>query len=231
VEESSDDLAVGIAAAVRAVAPDGVSVGARCITPDDERMLRGHEHTAVRSVLAGRRSEFATGRVLLRQVIGRDVAIPVGSDRRPQLPPGVVASLAHDDRVAVAAATAVTTAAALGIDIEPMSALTPAELAIVRRPDDSDVEPIAVFVAKEAAYKAWSSLGGGLIDHHALRLRADGDHFVVDVVDDEGFSLPGRFARGHGRWIALVVVTDPKLTIAHRTRPRRLGPAMPPDRR
>jgi len=110
------DTAPAIGLTLRAVAPCGVRVGARSISTDDEQLLLSSELVAIASAAPKRRLEFATGRVLLRAVVGCEVAVPAGPDRRPILPPGVVASLAHDDCVAVAAATETDVAAAIGIE-------------------------------------------------------------------------------------------------------------------
>ena len=112
--------------------------------------------------MAKRRHEFATGRALLRQLIGSDVAIPVGPDRAPVLPAGVRASLAHDHGLAVAAVTTDPRVRALGIDIEPVDPLPPDIATVVLRPDEVGLDAHHAFTMKEAAYKAWSRLGGAL---------------------------------------------------------------------
>ena len=101
-----------------ALAPAGVRTGSRLITPDDAATLHAVEAAAVERAVDVRRREFATGRALLRSLLGTDVAIPVGPSRAPVLPAGVVGSLAHDRVLAVAAVTTEPAIAALGIDVE-----------------------------------------------------------------------------------------------------------------
>lgn len=197
--------AATIAVALRSVAPLGVRVGARSISSDDVRSLLPAELAAVESAVAKRRREFASGRVLLREVIGREVTIPVGSDRRPVLPPDVVGSLAHDNDVAVAAVASAAEFAALGIDIERTEELEPEIVRTILRPDDEVGDPMLAFVLKEAAYKAWSGLGGRMLDHHEVRLDVAGAAFTATVKPD-GVTLRGRLARSGKSWIALVVV-------------------------
>jgi 4'-phosphopantetheinyl transferase EntD len=199
------DPAVSIGVALRAVAPRGVRVGARSISSDDEQLLLPAELVAIGSAAPKRRREFATGRVLLRDVVGCDDAIPAGPDRRPVLPAGVVASLAHDDRIAIAAATATDVAAAIGIDVEPMGELEPEVAKAILRPDDATHEPVLAFVLKEAAYKAWSNAGGRVLHHHEVRLDIAGSAFTA-FVEPEGTALHGRFASAAGRWLSLVVL-------------------------
>ena len=57
---------------------------------------------------------------------------------------------------------------------------------------------------KEAAYKAWSTLGGELLDFHDVQLAVDGDRYAADIVD-RSVRLSGRFVAVAGRWLALVV--------------------------
>ena len=56
---------------------------------------------------------------------------------------------------------------------------------------------------KEAAYKAWSSLGGAHLEHHDVRVTVEGESYVADVLDGTG-RFEGRFAAAAGRWVALV---------------------------
>jgi len=201
----SHGLAEEVAAALRIIAPSGVHVGARAIDAEDERLQFDEELLAVGSSVRKRRSEFATGRVLLRQVIGQDVPIPVGPGRRPVLPDGVVASLAHDDRIAVAAACAAKDATFLGIDIESIGVLPPEAAAEILRSDDTTDDAILAFVLKEAAYKAWSARGGRMLNYHEVRVDAAGGVFTA-TVEPCGTTLGGRYIAAGDSWLALVVV-------------------------
>ena len=156
-----------------------------------------------------RRDEFATGRALLRSLIGLDVPIPVAPDRRPVLPPGFLASLAHDGEFAVAIVVRATGGAAdlasIGIDIEPSQPLDPGVVAVVTRSDEEGIDPLLLFCAKEAAYKAWSQQGGRFLEHHDVRVRLDSGMFTATVID-EGTVLDGGWAEAAGRCMTVAVL-------------------------
>lgn len=194
-------------AALRSIAPDYVVTGSRRIDQADIELLLPSELASVARAVEKRRREFATGRVLLRALIGTQSAIPVGHDRAPVLPPGIAASLAHDHVHAVAAVTRAA-GVALGVDVEPATPLAAHIAELVLRPDEGGVDAHLAFTLKEAAYKAWSRCGGRLLDHQEVRLTVDGDTFAAEVVDD-GVRLEGRYVRADDRWVALVVAELP----------------------
>lgn len=197
-------IVTDIATALRRLAPAGVLTGSRLIDAADLTRLRPAESAAVGRAVERRRREFATGRVLLRELLDTDDVIPVRADRSPELPAGVVGSLAHDDVVAVAAVSRVGVAA-LGIDIERHGPADRELAAEVLRPDDAAVDARLAFVMKEASYKAWSGGGGHLLEFSDVRLSVDGDRFTGEVVAT-GDRLDGRWADVAGRWLALVTV-------------------------
>jgi 4'-phosphopantetheinyl transferase EntD len=191
--------------ALHALAPVGVRVGHRRITTGDIADLRGVEVAYVRRAVVARQREFASGRALLREMIGYDGAIPAADDRSPLLPWGWRGSLAHDREFAIAAVSSERSVAALGIDIEPATVLGPEVAALVLRPDEAGLDAHLAFTMKEATYKAWSSLGGRLLDHEDIRLSATAATFRANVVPDRAF-FAGTWVRAADRWIALVVV-------------------------
>lgn len=191
--------------ALRSIAPAGVTTGVRYIDAGDVVRLSPGEAAAVAGAMLTRRREFATGRVLLRTLIGTVQPILVGADRAPVLPCGVAASLAHDRLVAVAAVTRIP-GLVLGIDIEPTTPLTADVAAIVLRPDEANVDAHLAFTLKEAAYKAWSRCGGRLLDHHEVRLTVAASEFTAEVLG-EGMRIDGRYVRSDGRWIALAAAS------------------------
>lgn len=200
------DAAISEAAvALAALAPPGVRTGVRAIGDADLASLHDSEHRAIGRAVEVRRREFATGRALLRALIGADCAIPVRPDRAPQLPSGTVGSLAHDRGIAVAAVADGRAFRAIGIDVEPTEPLSDELAQAILRPDEPAIDAHLAFVLKEAAYKAWSSLGGPMLDHHDLRLRVDGDSFDAEFVG-RGRVISGRFGEAFGRYLALVAV-------------------------
>lgn len=195
-----------IAAALRALAPAKVTVGVRRIDEIDEATLFDDERHLIEAAVPQRRREFASGRVLLRELIGQHVPIPSRPDRAPDLPTGIVGSLAHDDEFVVAAIGRSEDVAALGVDIEPIQELTAGLPDSILRHDERELDPMLAFTLKEATYKAWSQLGGRFLEHHEVRLRIRGSSFDATVVT-EGADLTGSFASASGRWLALTGVT------------------------
>lgn len=203
---------VEVAAALASLAPAGVRTGARLISPADVAGLHDVERAVVARAVDKRRNELATGRALLRDLLGADVAIPVGPTRAPVLPHGVVGSLAHDREVAVAAITSDPAVAALGVDVEDDATLSDGMARLILRPDERGLDAHLAFCLKEAAYKAWSTLGGRLIDHHDARLSTIGDAFTAEM--DGRLVVPGRFTHAGSRWLALAVVAEPPGPVA-----------------
>ena len=191
--------------ALGGLVPPVVRTGALRVDPALIDRLLPDELAAVSRAVAARRSEFATGRTLLRHLTGTDGAIPVSSDRSPLLPPGWLASLAHAGPVVVALASDDPDVAALGVDLEPAGPMTDGEVAVVRRDDDPPLDGRAAMVLKEAAYKAWSGLGGPLIDFHDVRLEVDADTFTAFAPGDT--RLHGRWTAVAEHWLAAVTVT------------------------
>jgi 4'-phosphopantetheinyl transferase EntD len=99
-------------------------------------------------------------RTLLAQLGYANAAIPKGASGEPIWPAGISGSLAHDDRIAVAAVGRQRDVRAVGIDIEPAAPLPPEMLKLVATPRElrsiaSDpLQGKLLFAAKEAVYKA-----------------------------------------------------------------------------
>lgn len=197
--------AAGVAAALRAIAPPGVVTGCRAIEAADEALLHDDERAVINTAVAKRRREFATGRALLHELTGDPTPIGVDPGRRPVLPAGVIGSLAHDDRYAVAAITRDAAITAIGVDIEPSTPLSPELAAVILRPDEHTIDAHLAFSLKEAVYKAWSALDGGMLDHHQVLLAVEGDRFGAQVLG-AGRRFAGRFITVGDRTLALVVV-------------------------
>ncbi len=159
----------------------------------------------VRSALPRRRREFSTGRALLRQLIDREIPIPVGTDRAPILPSDLLGSLAHDDDFAVAAVGRSEYIQSIGIDIDSVDPLDDGTAALILRPDEAGIDAHLAFTLKEATYKAWSGLGGRMLDHHEVHLVMGSATFRAEVIPDST-RFDGAYARAGKRWLALVVV-------------------------
>lgn len=193
--------------ALESLAIPGTYVASRVISDADILGLHAVEHAGIARSVATRRAEFATGRALLRSLLGEDVPIPIAPDRAPVLPAGVHASLAHDRHFAVAALSRSATVRSIGIDIEPMTRLSAEMAAVIVRADEGPIDAHLAFTLKEAAYKAWSRLGGRMLDFLEVRLEVGVDSFVADVLPT-GTLLHGRHVNVGDRWIALVLVSE-----------------------
>ena len=177
--------------------------GVRRIAEVDEQRLFDVELQTMARFAPSRAREFAAGRLLLRELLGAAVAIPVAANRAPVLPAGFVGSLAHDDQFVVAVVSDVCQVGALGIDIEPMDRLSPEVSRLVLRPDET-IDAHLAFTLKEAAYKAWSSLGGAPLEHHDIRVHIDDGSFTAHMVTGQA-RVTGLYRAVAGRWIAQVV--------------------------
>lgn len=185
------------------IVPDHCRVDWVPIDPAAVDGLSVRESALVERAVSARRAEFATGRMLLRRLLDTDdeiVRLPNGA---PQLPPGRVGSLAHDRGVAVGVVSSTDVVAAIGIDVEPDEPLDRPVADLVVRADDVVPDPLAAFVAKEAVYKTWSCLGGGMLEHHDVRVVFDGSRFEAEVRD--GPTIGGRLGRSDGRVVAVAV--------------------------
>ncbi|MFN8020214.1 MAG: hypothetical protein U0Q03_01690 [Acidimicrobiales bacterium] len=192
-------------AALRALAPSSVRVGARTIDAADEAGLHPDEAAIVAGAVAKRRREFATGRALLRSLLGTDGPVTVLATRAPAVPAGVVASLAHDDELAVAVVSTDPRVVAVGIDVEPEGAVDGEVAAVVLRPEEHGLDPTWVFVVKEAVYKAWSTTGGRMLGHDDVRVTPGAQGGFTAMVLDAHREFTGSSARVGGRVVALVV--------------------------
>jgi 4'-phosphopantetheinyl transferase EntD len=138
--------------------------GVRSIRVGDEGRLAATELVGLeRSVLAVRRASGA-GRELARELCKRGgipvADIPRAADRRPQWPPGIVGSIAHDQAFAAAVVAFTGERAGVGIDIEPTGRLPAGARALVGSPTElADFQRLphgemVLFSLKEAVFKA-----------------------------------------------------------------------------
>jgi enterobactin synthetase component D len=166
----------------------------------------------------GRQASFAAGRVALRAAIvaadpaaaARLSAMPYlpAPDGGPTLPPGVLASISHKRRLAVALAARAgpDAGAALGVDLEddrPLRVdisrrvLTQGELrrAAALPPSERDRNLIQHFSLKEALYKAVNGFGLAPVTFHNVevtQISSDGSaRFAVPVLLQQQYAITG----------------------------------------
>lgn len=137
-----------------------------------------------------RRSEFLAGRVCASRALARlgtaPATIPIGRDREPVWPDGVVASISHAGDRALCLAVSAADTLGLGVDIErPLDAQRAAEIrgvvvdadehALIQAGfDDPAAGLAAVFSAKESLYKALFPQVRRLFGFEAMRLARTG---------------------------------------------------------
>ncbi len=147
----------------------GARIGFGEATADEGHAFWPGEAPAMARATPARQAEFAARRAAARRALRAiglvPFAIPMGADRAPVWPSGVIGSITHHDGRCLAVAARRRAMAGLGIDVEPMEPLsrdlwpeilTPGERAWLARQDD-DLQPVLarmVFAAKEATYKA-----------------------------------------------------------------------------
>lgn len=155
---------------------DGVSAPAGADVPTlPESMTRA---------VAKRQAEFLAGRLAASAALhslGLPGHVPVGEDRSPQWPAGIVGSISHTDRLAIAVVARATQCVGLGIDIEPvMDSDTVHNLQhMIARPEELALQPKSLslpqfltllFSAKEALYKAVFPRLQQVLEFHDARL-------------------------------------------------------------
>jgi 4'-phosphopantetheinyl transferase EntD len=169
-----------LARAIEAMSVPGILVDHRLIADGDELALLPAEVAAFAgSVLKVRRASGAA-RIVARMLLARfgraPLAIPKSTAGMPVWPEGIVGSLAHDSKLAVAAMAAQHEFQSVGIDIEPAEPLAPDLLNIVAtakerdRIEDDPFRGRLLFSIKEAIYKAVYPLDRTFLDHHDVEV-------------------------------------------------------------
>lgn len=145
----------------------GVHVACSPLTAGLKDLLPEERQHVERSVIS-RTREFATGRVLARQLLRRlgldDAPLLAGRDRCPHWPEGTTGSISHTDDVCVVAVTLTDEARAIGIDVEPFEPLDLEvwdEVFVESESSWLEAQPSSqrgflartLFSAKESAYK------------------------------------------------------------------------------
>ena len=170
--------------AIDAIALPGLLIGHRLISPGDEDALLEDETASIRPSLIGARRASGAARIVARQLLARlghdRCPLPRGASGEPIWPAGITGSLAHDERIAVAAVGMQTNVGAVGIDIEPAVALPPDMLALIATPRelsriaDDPLQGRLLFAAKEAVYKALYPIDRVFLEFHDIEVDLTG---------------------------------------------------------
>jgi 4'-phosphopantetheinyl transferase EntD len=194
-----------------------------------QQQLYAQEESAIRYAVPKRRAEFQAGRTYARAaLLALGIApgpIAAGNDRAPVWPPGITASITHDDTYCGVIAATISDFAAVGIDIDSATPLdgalvrdvcSAAELeqrAAIEGQLGADV-PKLIFCAKESAYKAYFSLTRVTLEFAdvEIRLAPGRDTFTATVLATAppmptyGRTLEGRFLPVGGHLMTWVAV-------------------------
>jgi len=183
------------------------------------------EEASVARAVDKRRYEFATGRRCARVALERlGVAVgpvPVGANREPVWPAGIVGSITHCTGYRAAAVARDTDVAAVGIDAEPHEPLPDGLLTTVARP--VEVAHLAelgrqhpdvawdrlLFCAKEAIYKVWYPVTRrwlGFEQAEVVFEPATGTWAAALLVPAPLETLNGRYLVANGLLLAAVTV-------------------------
>ncbi|MER9439203.1 4'-phosphopantetheinyl transferase superfamily protein [Mesorhizobium sp. M0618] len=172
-----------IAAWIEARAPQQTAVAVDRIMPG--RAFDTAEELPVARAVASRRDEFATGRRLAREALGRlgcaPASIPPDADRVPVWPEGFLGTISHAGGLCVAHVGRTCNLVGLGIDIESTSRLEPALATAICRIDEHTLDgtneainPFLLrFVAKEAFFKAYFPAARSFLEFHDVRVEID----------------------------------------------------------
>lgn len=158
----------------------GVKLGHRLISPGDEDALLMEEAAAFAGSVVKVRRASGAARIVARQLLQQfghpPCALPKGAAGAPVWPAGIIGSMAHDSRIAVAAVGMRADVGALGVDIEPAEPLPSELLDLVATPQEQlklahdAYRGRLLFVAKEAAYKAVYPLDRMFLEHHDVEI-------------------------------------------------------------
>ena len=174
--------------------------------------------------------EFAAGRAAARiamAAIGLPPrAIPQSSDRTPQWPAGVVGSISHCAELCLALVGNTKDWDGLGIDVELDHSLDRSLWSDILCRDESEwldrlavddrgPAALAIFVAKEAAYKAQYKTSRTVFGFDALGVRLTGQTFAATFRHavhgySIGDTLHGRLIRESGYVVALCSIPNQK---------------------
>ena len=166
--------------AIDALAVPGLLIGYRVITQGDElALLHEEEESLFFTAIERRRASGAARRVAreLMNLMGF-VGLPIlrSTFGAPIWPAGIVGSMAHDDRIAVAAVGLRHDFDAVGIDIEAAAELPQNMLELIATPGEQRaissnlLEAKLLFAIKEAVYKAAYPLDHGFLDFHDIEV-------------------------------------------------------------
>ena len=207
-EERRSPLYPSLEDRIAALFPPSVAVGAWPGGP--EPPLFEEERSFVARAAPARIRDFARGRWCARRSLAGlglpAVAIPVGADRQPVWPRGVVGSITHTRGLVAAVAARSGAIVGLGIDAEEHAVLEPEVRAFVltpSEPSDGGRIDLVRFSAKESVFKALHPGLGRWIDFHDVEVEVAGDGELTFRPGPSGRFLADALVRLRGRYEVL----------------------------
>jgi 4'-phosphopantetheinyl transferase EntD len=181
---------------LRSILPDGASLGAA--NPAHLHPLAKGEDLP--GAIPLRLAEYSAGRAAARIALRRaDQPIPMGADRAPVWPEGIVGSITHCAGLCLAVVAKDTNFQGLGLDVEPAVPIAADLWETILHPLDQAKDGLVVlhhFVAKEAVYKAQYALSKQVFGFDVLRMHFAGDHFEAEFCADIGSFAKGTRLQG-----------------------------------
>lgn len=180
-----DEDCVELGNALSTQLPSQIELAAVTVRTDNDAaaLLRTHseeypEETAlVTKAVPKRIREFLAARHLARELLAAHGIAPTSLGRgalgEPLWPSGVVGSISHSTPLVIVAVARTIHYRALGVDVEPNLPLPPDVGDYVSLPGENEDSPAsrAVFVAKEAYYKAHCTVHRRMLDFKDVRLQ------------------------------------------------------------
>lgn len=205
--------AAAFATALRAVLPRGTNLG----QADPSRLHPLAQGEGPPGAVPARLAEFSAGRAAARIALQHpDQPIPIGPDRAPIWPSGLVGTITHCAGLCLAVVGKSSDFRGLGLDAEPDMPLAADLWSTILRGDEAPSDhhsALVHFVAKEAAYKAQHCISKRLFGFHTLRLTFNQDQFAAEFAEPippfaKGDRLRGDILRAGGYLGAFVAVTQ-----------------------
>jgi 4'-phosphopantetheinyl transferase EntD len=177
----SDDTAdPSLQRAIDTLVVPGLLIGHRVITQGDELALLHEEIESLSFPAIEKRRASGAARRVARELMNSMgfAGLPIlrSTFGSPIWPAGVVGSMAHDDRIAVAAVGMQQDLDAVGIDIELATPLPQEMLELIATPQerraiaDNPLGAKLLFTIKEAVYKAAYPLDLGFLDFYDIEV-------------------------------------------------------------
>lgn len=206
----------GLLDALRRMTCPDIGLGAAAIAGVEG--LFPEEAPAIANAVWKRQSEFAAGRRAARAALAEigcpASALPVGADRAPVWPEGIVGSITHDGGMALAVAAFSRHVLAVGIDVTEAEALPEGvREQVLRHPGESGLDDLAAraaFSAKETIFKVLSPRVGQVFGFSAVVVRPD---LAAGTFDARLLHALGPFAEG-STWTGRIAVEGDLLITA-----------------